>query len=47
MPIFMDAICNDDAEPMRQTLFDPSNLAQPIIRSTPTSTASGISQTGT
>jgi 6-phosphofructokinase len=29
MPIFTDAIGNDDAEHMRQTLFDPGNLAQP------------------
>ena len=29
MPIFTDAIGNDDAEYMRQTLFDPGNLAQP------------------
>ena len=29
MPIFTNAIGNDDAEHMRQTLFDPGNLAQP------------------
>ena len=29
MPIFTGAIGNDDAEHMRQTLFDPGNLAQP------------------
>jgi 6-phosphofructokinase 1 len=29
MPIFTDAIGNDDAEHMRQTLFDPGNLTQP------------------
>jgi 6-phosphofructokinase len=29
MPIFTDAIGNDDAEHMRQTLFDPGNLMQP------------------
>jgi 6-phosphofructokinase 1 len=29
LPIFTDAIGNDDAEYMRQTLFDPGNLAQP------------------
>src|SRR5262245_20740929 len=29
MPIFTDAIGNDDSEHMRQTLFDPGNLAQP------------------
>jgi 6-phosphofructokinase len=29
IPIFTDAIGNDDAEHMRQTLFDPGNLAQP------------------
>jgi ATP-dependent phosphofructokinase / diphosphate-dependent phosphofructokinase len=29
MPIFTDAIGSDDAEHMRQTLFDPGNLAQP------------------
>jgi len=29
MPIFTDAIGNDDAEHMRQTIFDPGNLAQP------------------
>ena len=29
LPIFTDAIGNDDAEHMRQTLFDPGNLAQP------------------
>jgi len=29
MPIFTDAIGNDDAEHMRQTLFAPGNLAQP------------------
>jgi 6-phosphofructokinase len=29
VPIFTDAIGNDDAEHMRQTLFDPGNLAQP------------------
>ena len=29
MPIFTDAIGNDDAEHMRMTLFDPGNLAQP------------------
>ena len=29
MPIFTDAIGNDDAEHMRQTLFDPGNLSQP------------------
>ncbi len=29
MPIFTDAIGHDDAEHMRQTLFDPGNLAQP------------------
>jgi 6-phosphofructokinase 1 len=29
LPIFTDAIGNDDAEFMRQTLFDPGNLAQP------------------
>ena len=28
-PIFTDAIGNDDAEHMRQTLFDPGNLTQP------------------
>jgi 6-phosphofructokinase 1 len=28
-PIFTDAIGNDDAEHMRQTLFDPGNLSQP------------------
>ena len=29
LPIFTDAIGNDDAEHMRSTLFDPGNLAQP------------------
>ena len=29
LPIFTDAIGHDDAEHMRQTLFDPGNLAQP------------------
>ena len=29
LPIFTGAIGNDDAEHMRQTLFDPGNLAQP------------------
>jgi 6-phosphofructokinase len=29
IPIFSDAIGSDDAEHMRQTLFDPGNLAQP------------------
>ena len=29
LPIFTDAIGNDDAEYMRQTLFNPGNLAQP------------------
>jgi 6-phosphofructokinase 1 len=29
MPIFTDAIGNDDSEHMRQTLFDPGNLAHP------------------
>ena len=29
MPIFTDAIGDDDVEHMRQTLFDPGNLAQP------------------
>jgi 6-phosphofructokinase 1 len=29
LPIFTDAIGNDDAEYMRQTLFDPGNLTQP------------------
>jgi ATP-dependent phosphofructokinase / diphosphate-dependent phosphofructokinase len=29
LPIFTDAIGNDDAEHMRQTLFTPGNLAQP------------------
>lgn len=29
LPIFTDAIGNDDAEHMRQTLFDPGNLTQP------------------
>ncbi|HUR32248.1 MAG TPA: 6-phosphofructokinase [Vicinamibacterales bacterium] len=29
MPIFTDAIGNDDAEHMRQSLFNPGNLAQP------------------
>jgi 6-phosphofructokinase len=29
MPIFTNAIGNDDAEHMRQTVFDPGNLAQP------------------
>src|SRR5262245_21412978 len=29
LPIFTDAIGNDDAEYIRQTLFDPGNLAQP------------------
>jgi len=29
LPIFTDAIGNDDAEHMRQTLFDAGNLAQP------------------
>ncbi len=29
LPIFTDAIGNDDAEYMRQTLFDPGNLMQP------------------
>jgi 6-phosphofructokinase 1 len=29
MPIFTDAIGSDDSEHMRQTLFDPGNLAQP------------------
>ncbi len=29
LPIFTDAIGNDDAEHMRQTLFDPGNLSQP------------------
>jgi len=29
MPIFTDAIGSDDAEHMRQTLFNPGNLAQP------------------
>jgi 6-phosphofructokinase len=29
LPIFTDAIGNDDAEHMRQTLFDPGNLAEP------------------
>ena len=40
LPIFTDAIGNDDAEHMRQTLFDPGNLcAARITRSTPTSTS--------
>jgi 6-phosphofructokinase 1 len=29
VPIFTDAIGSDDAEHMRQTVFDPGNLAQP------------------
>jgi ATP-dependent phosphofructokinase / diphosphate-dependent phosphofructokinase len=29
LPIFTDAIGSDDAEHMRQTVFDPGNLAQP------------------
>jgi 6-phosphofructokinase len=29
LPIFTDAIGNDDAEYMRQSLFDPGNLSQP------------------
>jgi len=29
LPIFTDAIGDDDSEHMRQTLFDPGNLAQP------------------
>jgi 6-phosphofructokinase 1 len=29
LPIFTDAIGNDDAEHMRQTLFNPGNLSQP------------------
>ena len=29
LPIFSDAIGHDDAEHMRQTLFNPGNLAQP------------------
>ena len=29
LPIFTDAIGEDDSEHMRQTLFDPGNLAQP------------------
>ncbi len=29
LPIFTAAIGHDDAEHMRQTLFDPGNLAQP------------------
>ncbi len=29
LPIFTGAIGYDDAEHMRQTLFDPGNLAQP------------------
>ena len=29
LPIFTDAIGNDDTEHMRQTLFDPGNLAEP------------------
>jgi len=29
LPIFTDAIGNDDAEYMRQTMFSPGNLAQP------------------
>jgi hypothetical protein len=29
LPIFTDAICEDDAEHMRQTLFAAGNLAQP------------------
>ncbi len=29
LPIFTDAIGNDDAEHLRQTLFDPGNLVQP------------------
>ena len=29
LPIFTDAIGYDDAEHMRQTLFDPGNLSQP------------------
>jgi len=29
LPIFTDAIGNDDVEHMRQTLFNPGNLAQP------------------
>jgi 6-phosphofructokinase 1 len=29
LPIFTDAIGDDDAEHMRQTLFAPGNLAQP------------------
>jgi 6-phosphofructokinase 1 len=29
LPIFTDAIGSDDAEHMRQTLFDPGNLAKP------------------
>jgi 6-phosphofructokinase 1 len=29
LPIFTDAIGNDDAEHMRSTLFDPGNLTQP------------------
>jgi len=31
IPIFTDAIGNDDAEHMRRTLFDPGNLAQPYL----------------
>ena len=30
LPIFTDAIGNDDVEHMRQTLFAPGNLAQPL-----------------
>ena len=29
LPIFTDAIGNDDAEHLRQTLFDAGNLVQP------------------
>ena len=29
LPIFTDAIGNDDTEYIRQTLFDPGNLVQP------------------
>ena len=29
LPIFTDAIGDDDTEHMRQTLFDPGNLSQP------------------
>ena len=35
IPIFTDAIGNDDMEHLRQTLFAPANLTQPCS-STPT-----------